>query len=252
MIFSTLDTITRRTLLERSLPIHYYFERLLHHSTAIRELSFDTLKIVNTLLLPINASDYTIDLPSDCVDVVAVSPPGGQLKPLPQNDDLTSIRYHDTSGNFAPPPFPDLNKNGTTIFGYLGSWYNWYWNINDYGESTGRYFGARGASDYNGYKVIKERRQIQLPRSMNCGSLAVMYISDGQRVDNATQVDVEAISCIQSFGDWQASPNATNPFSPEAKRFDSQKRLLRARLDDLTNTDVIHIIRKSYTAAMKS
>ena len=47
MRLSTLDEITRRGLLEDGLPIHYYFEYLTHGATCLRELSFDTLKIIN-------------------------------------------------------------------------------------------------------------------------------------------------------------------------------------------------------------
>ena len=83
MILSTLDTIVRRGLLEQNLPIHYYFEYLVHSSTCIRELSFDTLKIVNTVSLPVN--EYGgVDLPPDFVDDVAVCLPSGiALQPLP-------------------------------------------------------------------------------------------------------------------------------------------------------------------------
>jgi len=222
-----------------------------HHASALRELSYRSLKIIRTLELPINTDDNTIDLPGDCVDVVALSRPGGILKPLPQNDLITPLRYHDTDGNFVPPPIPNLGKNETTIFGFTGMW-TWFWNINEWGESTGRYFGAQGASNWNTYKVVKERQQIQLSPGLACGTMVLMYISDGQSVDNATQVDVLAIAAIQAYGDWKASPNAAIKDSPQARTFYNEERLLRASLSDLNNVDLIHIIRRQFTAAMKN
>jgi len=251
MILSNLDQIVRRTLLEKSRPIHYYLEFLVHGSTCLRELSFDTLQIINTVQLPIG--DYgEVNLPDDFVDDVMVSAPGGVLTPIPHNDSITPLRYHDTNGNFVSPPSPSANKDWNSIYGWFTGAL-WYWNVNEYGEPTGRFFGARGANDKYGYKVIKQRRQIQLTGySQNCGSIALMYISDGQTIDNATQIDTEAFACIQSWINWKRGPNADNQRSPEAKLFDNDKRLLRARKDDLTATDVVHIVRRAFTATIKN
>lgn len=251
MILTNLDQICRRTLLEKGLPIHYYVEMLVHSSACIRELSFDSLQIINTVELPVD--DYgAVDLPGDFVDDLGLSMPGGMLNPIPHNDSITPLRYHDEEGNFTTPPTPNYEKWGSLAYGFYPGWF-FYWNINDYGEPTGRYFGARGASDRFGYKVIKDRRQIQLTGfSSNFGSVVLMYISDGQSVDAATQIDTESFSSIQAWINWKRSPNSDNPFSPEAKMFDNNKRLLRARKDDLTKVDLIHIVRRSYTATMKS
>lgn len=251
MIFTNLDQITRRNLLERGLPIHYYLEELLHASSCIRELSFDSLYIVNTLSLPIG--DYgEIDLPGDFVDDVCLClGNGGMLRPIPKNDMINPLRFHDSTGDYVKPPNNSLYRDYGYQFGFGPNW-SFYWNINDYGEATGRFFGARGASDRIGYKVIRERRQIQVTAACTGGEAVLMYISDGQRADNATQIDVEAFSTIQAWINWKRSPNADNPMSPEASSFNRAKRLLRARKDELTPVDVINIVRRSYTASIKS
>lgn len=251
MIFTNLDQICRRTLLEKSLPIHYYLEMLVHASACLRELSFDSLQIVNTVQLPIN--EYgAIDLPGDFVDDVALSAPGGLLEAIPHNDSITPIRYHDKNGQFVSPPSSSNNRDWNGIYGFFPGW-AWYWNVNEYGEPTGRFFGARGASDKYGYNVIKERRQIQLTGfCQNFGSVVLVYISDGQTADNATQIDVEAFSCIQSWINWKKGPNADNPRAPEALLFNNDKRLLRARKNQLTSTDVVHVLRRAYTATIKN
>ncbi len=78
MKFSNVDTIVRRTLLEKSISIHYYAEYLFHCTAALRELVIDTLQIINTKQLPIN--DYSAaDLPDDYVTDVSVSVPNGNL-----------------------------------------------------------------------------------------------------------------------------------------------------------------------------
>lgn len=249
MIFSNIDAIVRRTLLEKGLPLHYYLEFLVHGTSGVRELSFDTLQIINTLQLPVNNYN-SVDLPDDCVDVIALNIAyGNRLIPVPQNDSLSPLRYHDDTGVFQPPT-TSLSPD-QTFLGFQGG-IIWYWNINDYGEPTGRYFGASGASDVNGYKVIKERRQIQLTQSFTSDTVVLMYLSDGQRADNASQIDVQAHACIQAYINWKRSPNADIKDSPQARTFYNEKRLLRARLNTLTATDIIHILRKSYTATIKN
>lgn len=250
MIWSNLDVIVRRTLLERSMPIHYYFEYLVHCSSAVRELSFDTLKIINTEFLPVN--DYgSVDLPDDFVDELGVyCPANGSMQQLPKSFILNPLRQRNADGNFMP--FENTNQQGISsdVFGLQFTW-SWYWNINDWGETTGRYFGAPGGIQ-TGYQVFKERRQIQLSNEFIGSGIILQYISDGQRVDNATQIDTQAIACIQSYIDWKRNPGAAMKDAPEARTFYNEKRLLRARLNSLTIKDMQNIIRNNIFAAIKS
>ena len=115
-------------------------------------------------------------------------------------------------------------------------------------------FGAHGGTD-SGYKVVKERRQIQMSDdfidSSGQTSIILMYISNGQSIDNATQIDYMAFQTIRAFQEWKRSPNANNENSPEGRQYLNQKRLLRARLNPLTRTDIINVLRQGYTATIK-
>lgn len=249
MIFNNLDSLVKRTLLERGLPIHWYVEMLTHSSTCIRELNIDTLKIVNTASIPIN--DYGAgDTPSDFVDEVGIFlPVGGQLQEVPKDYTITPLRNRDSDGAFQP--YLSIDKiNPIFQLAGTGLWTSWFWNINDYGEPVGRFFGAPGGIPV-GYNIFKERRQIQFTPGFDVQGAVIMYISDGQRVDNATQIDIQAVSTIQSFCDWKRSPNAAIKDSGEARTFYNDKRTLRGRLDDLTSIDIKNIIRNNTHAAIK-
>lgn len=251
MIFNNLDSITRRTLLERGLPIHWYTEMLTHSSSCIRELSIDTLKIVNTVYVPTN--EYgAADVPADFVDEVGVFLPlGGQLQEIPKDYTITSLRNRATDGSFQPYTSVDNTNPILDVIG-VGFWSGWYWNVNDYGEPTGRFFGAPGGSKV-GYNIFKERRQIQFtPGFAVSAGAVIIYISDGQRADNATQIDVQAIATVQSYCDWKRSPNAAIKDSGEARTYYNEKRTLRGRLDNLTTIDIKNIIRNNTHAAIKS
>lgn len=253
MIFTNLDILCRRWLLERGLPIHWYSEALFHASTAVRELSFDTLKIINVQALAVN--DYgAIDLPDDFVDDISVCiPAGNQLVDIPKNDKLSPIRVHDATGAYVPYSTNQTQLSDSinnTIMGFPGSW-GWYWNVNEYGEPTGRFWGSKGGTS-QGYKLIKERRQIQLTDNFIGSSVVLLYISDGQSANNASQIDTMAISCIQSYIDWKRSPNAAIKNSQEAATFYNEKRLLRARLSDVTMVEIKNIIHNAYSATIKN
>jgi len=253
MQYATLDSIVRRSLLEKSLPLHYYLEYILHQSAAIRELSMDTLKIINTVNLKLN-SYGAVDLPGDFVDDVSVGiPVGGLVQPLVKRDTISRLRVHnETTGVFEQyEDAANLNQSMLTFYG-LNLNYFFYWRVNDYGEPTGGYYGANGGAHQNGYKVIKERNQIQFTGAITTDNVILTYISNGQSVDNATMVDWAAHSAIQAYSDWKSSQNAAFKDSPEARTFYNEKRLLRARLNPLTTTDIVDTLRTAYSAAIKN
>lgn len=250
MTLTNLDILVRRGLLEAGLPIHYYFEYLLHSSTCIRELGFDTLKIVNTVELPISEIG-AVDVPSDYVDDVALCiSNNGILQPLPHQKYINPMRSHNaTTGAFEKPENISDSVENNYFWGSAG--WMWFWNVNEFGEPTGRFFGANGGTSI-GYKFVKERRQIQMSGGFDSGKVVLQYISDGQNVDNASQIDVQAFQCIRSWQEWKKSPNANNGNSPEALLFYNEKKKLRARLSGMSLVDVKNVIRNSYTASIKN
>lgn len=243
MKFTNLDIIARRWCLEKGLPIHYYLEALVHASTALRELAFDTIGIINTVRLPLN--DYAaVDTPSDFVDEVAVSlSVGNYLLPVSKNNNITPLRNKNSDGAFTT-----YGEDGTVTFDQNGLW---FWNTNDWGENTGRMYGGSGATQ-SGYKVFPERRQIQFTEGFPSASVVLMYISDGQNMDAATMIDVRAQMTIQAFMSWKRSPNADNNRSPEAANYYNEKRLLKQKLNDLTINDVKDIMRRNFHASIKN
>ncbi|MES2287385.1 MAG: hypothetical protein V4547_16955 [Bacteroidota bacterium] len=252
MILTNLDIICRRWLLEKNIPIHYYFEALTHSSTALRELSFDTLQIINSCMLPVG--DYgEVNLPDDFVDDLLVcAPVSGALAPLPKQDWITPLRIHSTTtGEFVPYPGQENNTGNPNLFYGLPNQWSYYWNVNEYGESVGRRFGGHGGTA-QGYQLFKQRRQIQMTQGFIGGAVTLLYISDGQSVDNATQIDTLAISCIQAYIDWKSSPNRSLKDSAEARTFYNEQRKLRARLNPLTPVDIRNLLRESYTAGIKN
>lgn len=250
MQFANLDMTVRRSLLEKGLPIHWYAEYLFHQAAAIRELNQDSLQLINTSTLSLN-NYFAADLPEDFVDDVgAYIAVGNLLHPVPKRSNITPLRATDNTGAFTPYTedvnFSDISQAGITPSTI------WYWNVNDYGEPTGRYFGVGGGDGANGYQIFKERRQIQFTESFTADSVTLIYISNGQSVDNATQIDWAAFAAIQAYSEWKRSPNANFKDSGEARTYYNERRLLRARLNGLTVADIKNILRTNYRATIKN
>ena len=252
MITTTLDSIVRRGLLETGYSIHWYPELLFHGASAIRELHFDTLQVINSVNLPVGAYGE-VNLPDDFVDDVSVCIPAGQsLNALPKQDWITPIRIHDSTGAYTP--YSTLNDTdegeAETIFGFPASW-TWFNNFDDYGSPTGGFYGANGGTQA-GYKVIRERRQIQMTENFIDSNIVLLYISDGQSVNAASQIDPQAFAAIRAYTEWKRSRNANNEHSPEGSAWYNQRRILRSRLNPVTVADIKNIIRNNYKATLKS
>ena len=126
--------------------IHFYFEKLLHICTCLRELNIDTLQIVNTIQIAFDAQGSAM-LPDDFSDDVGVSLNGGSLQMLPHQEYISPIRVHNaTTGAFESQT---QNQSGTVtdgnfLFGFATG--TWFWNVDSYGSFSGGFYGANGGT----------------------------------------------------------------------------------------------------------
>lgn len=248
---TSLDAIVRRNMLETGVPIHYYLEQLTHAATCLRELHLDTLKVINAQRLPADDTG-NIEIPDGFVDDIAVCLPYGQsLNRLPKQDWITPLRLHDAdTGEFIP--YSDLTSNNPqNVWGYPLAGTSWFWNFNFLGEPTGGFYGMPGGTG-SGYQVFREQRRIQLSEGLAGTNVVLLYVGDGTRVDDATQITPNAFSTIQAFINWKKSPNRDNDNSPEGRSYYNQRMHLIARLDELDLVTIRNILHQSYSASIKT
>jgi len=252
MRYTSLDNIVRSTLMQCGYTLHYYIQALKSASDCLRELTFDTLQNVNTVNLTLSDSG-SADLPCDYVDFVKVGVPYSQyVRPLVQKDSINRLQNKDTSGN--PIPYSnaiDVTYGDTVLVPpFFESDY-----INDNGEPLGRLFGFNAGWIQDGFKILRERGQIQVDQQLCATSIYLEYISDGQCSDNATKVHPYAQKTIEAYILWQFKQHS-RAYGRQERRlaqdeFSSQRRILRARLTGLTAQDIKRIVRKSYSATTK-
>jgi hypothetical protein len=239
MRYTTLDKIIRRNLLAKRLPLHYYVEFMVHASTCLRELTFDSLRIINTVELELN--DYYVDWTKVGLKMSQF------IQPITQRDSINRLRNQNSQGEY-------ITYQDPATFNMDFPFWPGYWmfqNIDDLGENLGRLYGFNTGLVPDGFKIIKERNQIQFLETSRDSTYVMEYISDGQTSDNASQVDQYAWSAIEAYINWKRSPNADNDRSPEAFNYKHQRGVLRARMNETTGYDIRQILYRNYRASIK-
>jgi len=266
MKWYSLKIITKNVLLRRGYPIHYYMQFLASARDCLREMSLDSMPIINTELIDVvvDGGYRVIPLPDDYVDWSKVGVRVGQfVRPLLERESINRLHNYDTTtGDIIPyDSLTDVlatDGNVDFTFGYNSPWYNWdtvTWDT--YGEFTGRFYGFPGAgSESDTFKVLPERNQIQLNENLLVTKIVLEYISDGMSCNSATQVDVYAVKTIEEYVIWQQKEQNRNYSSQERElqknEYLRQYGIFLARKNPLTIEALRRIFNRRYVASIKT
>jgi hypothetical protein len=249
MKFTTIDKIVRSVLIQKRCPLHYYLEYAKYALDCLRELTFDSLKVVNTKVLAVNENGYYVDLPCDYVDWTKVGFKIGQfVQPITQRESINRLHNFNSHGQIIN--YGDPSRAILDFPFWPGYWM--FQNIDDLGENIGRLYGYNTGISNNSFKIIPERGQIQFTESIESNLIVLEYISDGQTSDNATQVTPYAQACIEAYIRWRSSPSSDIDRSPEAVAYVNARRILRARKDELTLEQIRQILYYNYKLSQKN
>lgn len=243
MRFIKLDHIVRSVIHQKQLKIHWYLQFLKYASDCLRELTFDTLKTINTKRLSV--TDYkAVVLPCDFVDWTKVGIEVNQkIQPLVQTSGINRLNK--------------LGANGAATT--FGSSVEPIWAtgiFSDYGASLGRWYGVGAGFEGDTFKYLPERNEIQLNESLDVTEIVLEYISNGACVDAATKVDPYAQKTIEAYIDWQYKLHSRAYGISERREAEreyyQQLRFLRARKSDLnTIEDFKRSVIRGYKASIK-
>lgn len=248
MKYTTVDKITRSMLIQLRLPLHFYIQFAKYALDCIRELTFDSMRVVNTTLLEINENFYA-ELPCGFVDFTFVGIRQGQfVQPITQRQSINNLPALTPQG--AITTYGDPTTQSLDFPFWPGYWM--FQNIDDLGENTGRLYGWNTGIDNNGFKIIPERNIIQFTESFTRCHAVMEWIGDGQCADSATKVDPMAQACIEAYMRWRFSSNDSIERSPEGASYFNQRRLYRARKDELTPYEIRNILYRNYRASIKN
>lgn len=246
MLYTSLNHIVKSVLNQKGYTMHWYFQYLKYAADCLRELHFDTLKIVQTKKLPV--TDYNaVILPCDYVDYVKVGVIyGQQVTPLVQHGGINRLNNYDDAGNKVLWGNSEEDNRIWSHSSLIYDGQNWF------GEYLGREFGYKDSGLNDGFKVLPERGEIQLSEKITADYIILEYISDGTGLpDAATKIDPYAQRAIETYVIWKGSQNRDNPASPEAEAHYAQLRILRARKNKMTVDDIRRAINRNKQASPK-
>lgn len=231
MKFVSLDGICRSVLLKQQRSIHYYLEYLKHATDCFRELHFDSLMVVNTVILTLNDQNAAT-LPDDYVDYISVGAARGQfVQPFVSRKGMNRLTKY-------------LNGEPTT-YGLTDALSDDF--LTDY-IYTSYYFTDT-------FKIVPERGvgEIQFNEGLSASEIVLEYMSDGTYTDAATRVNPLAQMTIETFIEWASDRlQSGDKDSPKARKFGAEWRKLRARLNTLTLNDLRRTIHRTYTRSPKN
>lgn len=249
---TNLDNIVKNYLLKKGYPIHYYLQCLTYAANCLRTLAMDDLHIVNTCLLEVDEL-HTVDLPESYIDYCRVGIPMGQfIKPLVFNDSYNRLPNVDDTGNEVPYS-NEQEQNGRVVLGANAP----YWmtvNYNDYGENIGRMFGVPQTLT-DTFKVIPERRKIQLNEKLNTKYVVLEYLSSCSYANAATCLTEYAWETIDAYINWQLKEYNRNYNMGERQiaeqQYYNQRKKLRSRLNPIGKAELLKIMNNAKIASIK-
>ncbi len=246
----TLDSLLRRDLAIKSLPLHYYVPRYIMARWVLDELHFDALHKIKTVVVTPNAGDM-IDLPADCVDVIdLVSEVADKVKPLGINDAINPRLNQDTGVDI-----PFEGSSGLLTFeavSYnLGSQIleNFY---DQNGNYRGRAFG-RTMDFTGGYKVLRDLGKIRVDNRDGGTSYLLIYLSLPEKVSNQSVIHPYAKSTLLAGINWKFEESQKSKMTDYFRNeYYNELRKLKARMNPTDVTELVRVMRQNFRLSFKN
>ena len=228
---------------------------------AIRDLQFDTLKNITSVVLPINENTQKVTLPEDFVDYIRVGVlnNNNEFMPLGINNSMSNVNQVILLDNLSERL---LDSDGAPLTSYHTPTENTHtlsadryilslFNTSQY--SKGGFFGLGGGYSGNGsYRFDKENNALFVNTSVASGEVVLEYIADESMKKNPRILTyaVEAVHAFiyKSIIKKKVGVNATE--KRDANRaYTLEKRKVRARVNKLNKAEIMMQISKRTQSA---
>lgn len=241
----TLDSIIRRNLAKRKLPLHYYSPLLVIAKEGLDEMHFDSLQKLKFVTIAIDATLKTGPLPSDYVEAVAVGfESGDKVRPVGHNH-----RLNERNSGAAFEQKDPLYALGTGF--YVGGFLleNAF---NEYLGYKGREFG-RPVTFTDAYTILREAGLIRIDNISTITTIQLVYLSLPEKVSNKSVIHPFAKKSLDTYIDWQWSVyNKEKDQEMRRRDFYNNYRGLRSRLNKMTTVEIKRIVRNKFGLDIKN
>jgi hypothetical protein len=228
----TIDSVIRRNLAMRRLPLHYYAVMLVMAKRGLEEMHFDTLQKFKIVELAIDPLLKTADLPEDFVEEISVGVEvADKVRALGNNDKINK----DSDNGIAFPIDDDLNN----VFG------------DDYFYYSRFPFGFP-VTFTDSYTIIRELGKIRVDNRSTISRIQLMYLTMPTKVSSRSLLHPFAQDSLHAWINWKwAENNKDRDELNHERKYYTSYRKLRARLNKMSTTDIKRVIRKRFGLAVK-
>jgi hypothetical protein len=242
----TLDSIIRRNLAKRKLPLHYYSAVLVIAKEGLDDMHFHTLQKVKIATLTLDADLMTADLPEDYVEAVFVGlETGDKVRPIGDNHRIN--KKDDEGTPFEPEA--DLYVSGAS---YTAGNYSLDSHYSEYGAYNGKNFG-RPVTFTDSYTIIRELGKIRVDHKSDATEIQLTYLSLPEKVSNKSVIHPFAKQTLNDWIDWQwAKYNKEQDQEMRRRDYFNSNRILRGMLNKLTTVEIKRTIRNKINLAIKN
>jgi hypothetical protein len=241
----TLNSIIRRNLGKKKLPLHYYSPMLIIAKEGLDEMHFHTLQKVERVVLTLDEDLMTATLPEDYVEACAVGiEVGDKVRPIGYNHrinarDDENVPYDDEA---------DLYAFGSTgiMNGVVGSHHN------EYGDYLGKNFG-RPVTFTDSYTINRELGEIRIDNNSDATEIHLVYITLPKKISDKSVVHPLAKKSVDDYIDWQwAKYNKDKDQELRRRDFFNSWRILRGSMNKLTTVEIKRVVRNKINFSPKS
>lgn len=235
----TLNKVVRDKLMSIGYPIHYYLPVLHHAQQCLDELSQQFNFGGNVKEVKLTPLSYgRIDIPVDAIDIISVfGVVAGERKEFVLNPNLTLFQKLDgvTPVKWLESDTSLSEYNSTGSSGLL--------------EQTSPYeiptiYYPDGQVNYE-YTIDQSTSHIIFGPRVEVTEIYMRYLSNGVSGTAANLVHPYAVETLHAYIDWKLSESERRAQSETMRKESSyynQKRLLRAKMNPLTLSQLYHIL----------
>lgn len=227
---------------------------------AIRDLQFDTLKNITSVVLPVNSATQKVILPEDFVEWVRVGVLNdhGEFLPLSENPymgktnqqillDNLDNRLLDSDG----APLTAYSSTSPSPTSPTNEYTQWQYQRNAFNK--GGLFGLGGGQSSNGqFEFDKANGAMFVNTSVNSSEVVLVYIADESMKKNP-RILTYAIEAVKAFIYKNVIANKASVPMQEKMRADRkynlEKKKVRARVNKLNKAEIMFQISKRTQSA---
>ena len=231
----------------------------------IRELGFDTLKVIRSLKVTVDSATNTAVLPDDFVDWSKVGVVGndGLVYVLGENKNINySQKYSEVSGSTFDSDGDGLLDREDDKSGSLGAvgavddgFGSYIFRNYVYGNNEGQLYGLGGGRYQGEFRINLDQNRIELKTNRSPGEIVVEYVADEARSTNP-QVHAYAQEALMSYMYYKIIERKSTVPGNEKLRarseYYNERRKANARMKSFTKEEALKTIRKNYKQAPKA